>query len=279
MKQHGSDPAGSGVMLSTVQNGDVGPLHLRTQPGVPRVHRAAPDSKVSVSLFQKSASARSHHPLIGFLRVNRSVLAISATAFAVLAVGIHELPAQAAAQALVNQAIGVQSLPVSTAVAQPVDLNRDAFEVSTYTTVQWPVDPSSPVASGFGYRVSPCAGCSSFHEGTDFDAGRSAPIAAIADGVVTDVGNPSGALGVYAIIRHSIDGVTFSSVYGHMELGSLRLAVGQTVTRGQLVGLVGSTGTSLGPHLHFGIEDASGTAIDSLKWIRQYANVPFAPAG
>lgn len=229
-------------------------------------------------MFQKSVSARADNPLIGFLRVNRSVLAISATAFAVAAVGVHELPAQAVAQGLVDQVIGVQSLAVPTSVAQPVDLNRGAFDVSKFTTVQWPVDPSTPVADGFGYRVPPCAGCSSFHQGTDLDPGRGTPIAAVADGVVTEVGDPSGTLGVYAIIRHSIDGVTFSSLYGHMESGSLRLAVGQTVTRGQLVGLVGSTGQSTGAHLHFGIEDGSGEFIDSLAWLREYANVPYTPA-
>jgi len=58
----------------------------------------------------------------------------------------------------------------------------------------------------------------------------------------------------------------------------LQLAVGQTVKRGQLVGLVGSTGQSTGAHLHFGIEDASGTFIDSLVWLRQYANVPYVSA-
>ncbi len=243
------------------------------------MHRAAPDPKVTVPLFQKSSSsARSDNPLIGFLRVHRTVLAISATAFAVVAVGIHELPAQAAtAQAAIQQALGAQSIAVPASVSQSIDVTRNAFAVTSYTTVQWPVDPSSPVASGFGYRVPPCAGCSSFHQGTDFDPGRGTPIAAVADGVVTEVGNPSGTLGVYAIIRHSIDGVTFSSLYGHMELGSLRLAVGQTVTRGQLVGLVGDTGASTGAHLHFGIEDGSGTLIDSLVWIRQYANVPFVP--
>jgi len=243
------------------------------------VHGAAPDSKVLTLLFKTSSSARSDNPLIGFLRVHRSVLAVSATAFAVLAVGIHELPAQAAAaQELVNQAVGVQSLAVSTAVAQPLDLTRDSYQVTSYTTVQWPVDPSSPVASGFGYRVAPCASCSSFHQGTDFDPGRGTPIAVVADGVVTEVGNPSGGLGVYAIIRHTVNGVTFSSLYGHMLLGSLQLHVGETVTRGQLVGRVGSTGASTGAHLHFGIEDASGTFIDSRAWLRQYANVPYAPA-
>ena len=150
------------------------------------MHRAAPDPKVLLPLFQKSSSsaraagAVSRHPLIGFLRVHRTVLAVTATAFAVVAVGIHEVPAQAAAaQIAIQQALGAQSVDVPAAVARPADLNRDGFAVTTYTTVQWPVDPSSPVASGFGYRVSPCAGCSSFHQGTDFDPGHGTPIAAI----------------------------------------------------------------------------------------------------
>ncbi len=231
---------------------------------------------------QKSASARppaSHsHPLVGFLRVNRSVLAIAATAFAFATVGIHELPAQAATEQLVAQAVGLQHVSVSTAVEQPVDLRRDGYAVTSYTTVQWPIDPSSPVGDRFGRRAAPCGGCSGFHHGTDFNPGLGTPVSAIADGVVTEVGDPSGELGVYAIIRHSIDGVSFSSVYGHMELGSLRLSVGQTVTRGRLLGLVGDTGGSTGPHLHFGILDAAGDPIDSLAWIQQHANVPYASA-
>lgn len=247
------------------------------------MHGAAPDLKVSLSLFpQKRSSARTvlprHQPLIGFLRIHRSVLAISETAFAFAAIGIHELPAQAATLGALDQAVSLQSVSVSTAVDLPVDVGRDAFTVTGYATVQWPVDPASPVGSRFGYRVSPCAGCSSFHQGTDFDPARGTPIEATADGVVTDVGNPSGSLGVYAVIQHTIDGVVVSSVYGHMELGSMHLTVGQTVSRGQRVGLVGDTGASTGSHLHFGIMDASGTLIDSLIWVRQHANVPFVPA-
>jgi murein DD-endopeptidase MepM/ murein hydrolase activator NlpD len=218
------------------------------------VHGAAPDSKVPNSLLPlkstatRTAGAHFHGPLVGFLRLNRSVLAITAFAFAFAAIGINELPGQAAAQEAVGQATGL-------------------------------IDPSTPVGDGFGYRAAPCAGCSTFHQGTDFGPGFGTPIAAIADGVVTGVGNPSGDLGVHAIIRHSIDGVVFSSVYGHMEYGSMHLVVGQTVTRGQLVGLVGGTGESTGPHLHFGILDASGKPINPLTWIRRNANVPFVPAG
>jgi murein DD-endopeptidase MepM/ murein hydrolase activator NlpD len=235
-------------------------------------------------VFQKnSASARPDNPLIGFLRVNRSVLAITATAFAFATISIHELPAQAATQEVVAEQIGLQHLAVPSAAAGDVAAQtvavRDAFAVTTYSTVQWPIDPASPVGDRFGPRAAPCAGCSTFHRGTDFNPGLGTPIAAIADGVVTEVGNPSGELGVYAIIQHTIDGVTWSSVYGHMELGSLQLSVGEQVSRGQLVGLVGDTGESTGPHLHFGILDAAGDPVNSLTWIDEHANVPYVAAG
>jgi len=219
---------------------------------------------------QKSSSARSFRRLIGFLRTHRSVLGISAAAFTLTAVGIQQLPDPAVAQEAVLRLVAAQSIDVPARSEPPTDLDRDAFEVSTFSTVQWPVDPASPIGDRFGSRGS------GFHHGTDFEAGFGTPVAAIADGVVTEVGNPSGALGVHVVIRHVIDGVTFSSVYGHMELGSMHLSVGQTVVRGQLVGLVGDTGESTGPHFHFGIENGTGTYINSLTWIRMHANVPYA---
>lgn len=248
------------------------------------MHGAAPDSKVSILVPQKktsSARAVGAHvpgPLIGFLRVNRSVLSITATAFAFAAFGLHELPAQAATEEALEQTVGLQSISVPHALERPTDLARDDFAVTTFTTVQWPIDPSSPIGDRFGNRPPPCSGCSSFHRGTDFNPGFGTPIAAIADGVVTEVGNPSGELGVYAIIQHQVDGVVFSSVYGHMKMRSMHLSVGETVTRGELVGQVGDTGESTGPHLHFGILNAAGSPINSLNWIRRYANVPFSPA-
>jgi murein DD-endopeptidase MepM/ murein hydrolase activator NlpD len=98
------------------------------------------------------------------------------------------------------------------------------------------------------------------------DPGAGAPIQAIADGVVREVGNPSGTFGVYAIIDHTIDGQRVSSVYAHMESGSLALAVGQPVTVGQAVGRVGSTGASTGAHLHLEIHLA-GTPVDPYAWL------------
>jgi murein DD-endopeptidase MepM/ murein hydrolase activator NlpD len=223
-----------------------------------------------------------HSPLAGFLRINRSVLAITAIAFVVAAVGVHEMPAQAATQrvstVVPGQRLVVVSAPVTDA-ENAVSSKRDAFTVTTFSMVEWPIDPASPVGNRFGSRTPPCAGCSSFHRGTDFNPGLGTPIGAIADGIVTEVGNPSGELGVYAIIQHTIDGVIVSSVYGHMQIGSMHMSVGQTVTRGQLVGLVGDTGESTGAHLHFGILEADGTPIDSLAWITKHANADYIAAG
>lgn len=223
-----------------------------------------------------------HSPLAGFLSINRSVLAITAIAFVVAAVGVHEMPAQAATQrvstVVPGQHLAVVPAPVTDA-DNAVSSKRDAFTVTTFSMVEWPIDPASPVSDHFGSRTPPCAGCSSLHRGTDFNPGIGTPIGAIADGIVTEVGNPSGELGVYAIVQHTIDGVVVSSVYGHMQLGSMHLSVGQTVTRGQPVGLVGDTGESTGAHLHFGILDTDGTPIDSLAWITKHANAAYVAAG
>jgi murein DD-endopeptidase MepM/ murein hydrolase activator NlpD len=242
--------------------------------------------------------ARAQSPLVGFLRINRSVLAITATAFVFAAVGIHEMPAQAATQVVAKTVPG-QHLEVShestgsasaaatssgsasvsgsgssssSGSSTPAVLSPDAFTVESFSVVQWPIDPSSPISSPFGPRSAPCDGCSTMHRGVDFTPGLGTPIAAIADGVVTEVGNPSGELGVYAIVQHDIDGEIVSSVYGHMQSGSMHLKVGDTVHRGDIVGSVGDTGESTGPHLHFGILDAAGTPINPINWMTAHVN-------
>lgn len=138
----------------------------------------------------------------------------------------------------------------------------------TGAAIRWPLNVSAPISDGFGYRIAPCSGCSSFHEGIDINPGAGTPVYAIAAGVVKEVGNPSGALGVYAIIDHQIDGKTVSSIYAHMQLGSLALSVGQSVAVGQPVGRVGSTGASTGPHLHLGIM-VEGAFVDPYAWLMQ----------
>ena len=101
------------------------------------------------------------------------------------------------------------------------------------------------VSSGFGERIDPFTGGEEFHEGMDFAAPFGTPIHAVAAGVVTWAG-PRGGYGNMVQIDHG-DG--YSTRYGHAE--TILVHVGETVKRGDVVALVGSTGRSTGPHVHF----------------------------
>ena len=103
------------------------------------------------------------------------------------------------------------------------------------------------VTSPFGPRKSPTAGASSYHQGIDLGAPEGTPIYAARTGRVT-IASYSNSAGNYVSINHG-DG--FSSIYMHMT--RYVVSSGQAVSAGQLIGYVGSTGISTGPHLHFGI--------------------------
>lgn len=103
------------------------------------------------------------------------------------------------------------------------------------------------VSSPFGDRDQPTAGASTNHKGVDLAAASGTPIYATRSGTVT-IARSSSSAGNYVTINHG-DG--YSSVYMHMT--NYVVSVGQSVSAGQLIGYVGSTGISTGPHLHFGI--------------------------
>ncbi|WP_068981841.1 M23 family metallopeptidase [Leifsonia xyli] len=86
------------------------------------------------------------------------------------------------------------------------------------------------------------------------------PIRIVADGVVRDVVTRGDGCGVNVTIDHTIGGKLVSSKYCHMQTGSVRVSVGQQVTVGEIVGLVGNTGVSTGAHLHLEIRlDGTGS--------------------
>lgn len=103
------------------------------------------------------------------------------------------------------------------------------------------------LSSPFGYRVSPTTGASTYHQGVDLAAPAGTPIYATRSGVVSTASYGSAA-GYYVTINH-LDG--YSSIYMHMT--NYVVYSGQSVSAGQLIGYVGSTGVSTGNHLHFGI--------------------------
>ena len=103
------------------------------------------------------------------------------------------------------------------------------------------------MSSPFGFRTSPTAGASSYHQGVDLAAPANTPVYATRSGIVT-ANTYSGSAGNYITINHG-DG--FSSIY--MHLASTVVSSGQAVSAGQLIGYVGRTGIATGYHLHFGI--------------------------
>jgi murein DD-endopeptidase MepM/ murein hydrolase activator NlpD len=141
--------------------------------------------------------------------------------------------------------------------------------------IQWPFLVGVPISTDFGPRTPPCDGCSSFHKGIDMNPGVNTPIQAVADGVVREVSRTDkSGFGVYAIIDHMVDGELVSSVYAHITEGTLAVTVGQPVLVGQLVGNVGNTGQSTGPHLHFEILLNGVTPIDPYSWLTKKVRTP-----
>ena len=117
------------------------------------------------------------------------------------------------------------------------------------------------ITSAFGYRKAPTAGASTYHQGIDMACPTGTPIYATRSGTVTKASYQAGGAGYYVSINHG-DG--FASIYMHMT----RYVVtnGQSVSQGQLIGYVGSTGVSTGPHLHFGIS-YGGTYVNPMAYL------------
>lgn len=112
------------------------------------------------------------------------------------------------------------------------------------------------VASGFGYRIDPIYKTTKMHAGIDFTAPQGTPIYATADGRVSTAGNTGNGYGNHVIINH---GYGYETLYGHMV--RVKARNGQQVKRGEIIGWVGSTGKSTGPHLHYEVHK-NGSKID-----------------
>ena len=147
--------------------------------------------------------------------------------------------------------------------------------------IPFPVD-NFHTGSGFGRRTAPTAGASTYHRGVDltatYNGSLDCPILAVADGTVNTVASGcskrgdgcNGGAGNYVIISHNIDGNEFESVYMHMKT-TPDVKSGQEVTAGTQVGIQGSTGTSTGEHLHFGIR-VGGQYVDPYPYITGQAS-------
>jgi murein DD-endopeptidase MepM/ murein hydrolase activator NlpD len=116
------------------------------------------------------------------------------------------------------------------------------------------------IASGFGGRIDPVYKIPRFHAGLDFTAPIGTPIYATADGTVKTASFASSGFGNHVVINH---GYGYETLYGHMV--RIKARVGQTVKRGEVIGYVGSTGKSTGPHCHYEVH-RNGTPVDPVYY-------------
>jgi murein DD-endopeptidase MepM/ murein hydrolase activator NlpD len=116
------------------------------------------------------------------------------------------------------------------------------------------------IRSGFGWRVHPILGYRRLHAGVDYAAPRGTPIFAAGNGIVEKAGRSSG-YGNLIVLKHTNG---YETAYGHQSGFAKGIAPGSKVRQGQIIGYVGSTGLSTGPHLHFEIR-VNSKPVDPLR--------------
>ena len=138
-------------------------------------------------------------------------------------------------------------------------------------------DGSYRITSRYGYRTYPFAG---MHEGADFAGALGTPLHAVADGVVTYVGGPrDGRTGTIVVIKSEIDGQDVEFWYGHQYSYGPRVVVGEEVVAGEVIGQIGNSGRSTGPHLHFEVHPGAGSeTTDPLSWLQAHDAKPVSQA-
>jgi len=114
------------------------------------------------------------------------------------------------------------------------------------------------IGSGFGYRIDPVYKDRRAHKGIDFTSPLGTPIYATGDGKVVDAGFSTGGHGNRVVINH---GFGYQTLYGHMY--RIKARIGDEVKRGEVIGYVGSTGKSTGPHVHYEVHH-NGIEVDPI---------------
>jgi murein DD-endopeptidase MepM/ murein hydrolase activator NlpD len=112
------------------------------------------------------------------------------------------------------------------------------------------------IASGYGMPIDPVYGTPKMQKGLDFTAAQGTPIYATGNGVVKVAGASSGGYGNHVVINH---GYGYETLYGHMV--KIKARAGQKIKRGEVIGWVGSTGKSTGPHCHYEVH-INGNEVD-----------------
>lgn len=159
-----------------------------------------------------------------------------------------------------------QSVPPA-AMAQTVQRGSHGPSAAPEPIVLASPLPGGRLTSAFGLRKHPILGATMMHEGIDLAAPTGTPIRAAAPGRIVEAGYEAG-YGKFVQVRH---GERLESLYGHMS--RIAATAGQTVSAGEILGFVGSTGLANGPHLHFEVR-RDGIAVDPAAWAAMPSHSP-----
>ena len=169
------------------------------------------------------------------------------------------------AATILRTEIGLQTvreaIPASKDALQTLTKDIETQQAKERATPSiWPT--SGRITSSYGYRLSPFGYGKEFHSGIDIGAPRGTPIYATADGKVEFAGYQGG----YGYVVHISHGYGYTTVYAHMSKTAAR--AGQSVKRGDVIGYVGSSGRSTGPHLHYEVR-VNGSTVNPWPYMNR----------
>lgn len=124
----------------------------------------------------------------------------------------------------------------------------------------FPLDEKYEAHSGFGNRIHPVYKKKVFHRGIDFRAPTGTPVVATSDGEVVEAKKHKKGYGIHVVLQHDNE---FKTMYAH--LSKMEVKLGQKVKKGEVIGLVGNTGFSTAPHLHYEVIK-NGKAVDPINY-------------
>lgn len=226
----------------------------------PPRHRAAP-----ASARPRSSRPRSSRPSADRLTRQTVALALIGSAAASTAPAGAAIAAPADSELSATLAGGIQT--VATQDFRTWSIERDPLAVVPAPEVVWPLGSEADITELFGPRTAPTAGASTNHRGIDLAGPVGMPVhSALAGTVITAQAFDGGGCGVYAEVAHRYEGEDIVTKYCHLQSGSLAVTVGQQLAAGDVLGRMGNTGVSTGPHLHFELI-VGGVHVDPLPWL------------
>ncbi|MBD2074981.1 SpoIID/LytB domain-containing protein [Phormidium sp. FACHB-592] len=159
---------------------------------------------------------------------------------------------------------------------QALDLPSSLDQVGAL--LRYPLPTSVPITSGFGWRTHPITGRRRFHAGVDLGAAAGTPVLSALGGQVVSAAYDGG-YGLRILVQSQWGGRSLQTLYAHLSAVTVR--TGQMVQPGQVIGRVGSTGMSTGPHLHFELRefiDGRWETVDSQPLLTAATQAAKAPA-